>query len=102
MEVEETGLRGGARVEAVDDVRGNGDVRAGSRLHRLELRADAEGQLALEHVEGVRVLPVDVRLGAALAGPEARPGDVEVLVREEDEDVVLRPGVHDLSLAGKS
>ena len=86
----------------MDDVRRNGHVRPGSRLHRLELRADAEGQLTLEHVERVSVLPVDVRLGAALAGPEAGPGDIEVLVREKDEDVVLRTGVHDLALAGKS
>jgi hypothetical protein len=39
--------------------------------------------LALEHVEGIRVLTVDVGLGAALAGLVARPSHVEQLVRQQ-------------------
>ena len=63
----------------------------------LQIRADAERQLTLEHVEGVRVLVVDVRLGAALPALVARPRRIEQLVREEDANGA--PGLVDDGLA---
>ncbi len=101
VEVEEAGPLRAVVVEAVDDVGRNGDERAGGRRDALKVGADAEGQLALEHVEGVRVLTVDVGLGAAFPALVARPRHVEQLVREEDAKGA--PGLVDdgLALAGR-
>ena len=62
----------------------HGDERAGGRRDPLQIWPDPECQLAFEHVEGVRVLMVDVRLGAALPALVTRPRRIEQLVREED------------------
>ncbi len=71
------------------------------RCDALQVGADAEGQLTLEHVERVRVLPVDVGLGAAFPGLVASPRDVEQVMSQEHSDG--SPGlVHDgLALAGR-
>ena len=60
-----------------------------------------EGQLALQHVERVRVLPVDVRLGTALGRPEVRPRDIEQVVREEQPDCVIGVVADGFALTGR-
>ncbi len=99
MEVEQASALRRVVVEAVDDVGRNGDKGASGRRDPLQVGADTEGQLALEHIEGVRVLPVDVGLGAAFPGLVASPRDVEQVMSQEHPDG--SPGlVHDgLALA---
>ena len=58
--------------------------RAGRCRHAVQLGPDLQGQLALEHVERVGVVEVDVRLRAALARRMTRPGDVQPVVLAED------------------
>ena len=53
---------------------------------RLALRPEPQGELALEHVEQVGVLAVDVQVGAVAARPEARPRGVQAVVAREDLD----------------
>jgi hypothetical protein len=48
---------------------------------------EPELDLALDDVERVRVLPVDVRVGPALPGLVARPRHDELRLVDEDEDV---------------
>ena len=55
----------------------------GARADDVEIRPDAKAHLALEHVEGVDVLEVDVRLRAAFARLRAGLACIEQLVLEE-------------------
>jgi hypothetical protein len=61
--------------------------RAGRRAHlRRSVAAHAERELPGEHGERVRATAMDVRLGPALGGLGAGPGDVGELVREGGPD----------------
>ena len=74
-----------------------------ARRHASQLLAagaDPEGELAFEHVPGVRVLLVDVRVGADLARLVARPGDVDELVVALEDHVSLGAVGDRLALAG--
>jgi hypothetical protein len=55
--------------------------------------------LALEHVEEVGVMVVDVQVGALAVRAEARPRRVQALVVEEDLDVPVRRVADDLAAA---
>jgi hypothetical protein len=58
--------------------------------HRLAVRPEHEPQLAVEHVEGVGVLVVDVWLGPAFAGCQAVPRDRDLLSRGEHDGLAVR------------
>ena len=53
------------------------------------LAPDLEGQLALEDVEGIGVLVVNVRAGDLFARRVPRVGDRDFLARDEDADLAL-------------
>jgi hypothetical protein len=101
VDVEED--RGGiARVpERVHHVRRRGRERPRSRAHRLLLGPERELDLALEHVERVRVVVVDVRLGAFLARLVAEPRDDQGLELDEDAQRPLGPIGGRLAFAGR-
>jgi hypothetical protein len=75
----------------VDDVRRHGDEAARRHADPLPSRAERERQLALEHVERVRVLAVNVRVGPALARRVARPGHRDLLAVGEKDDLPPLP-----------
>ena len=64
------------------------------------LGADEEGELALEHVEEVGVVPMDVRARAVAVRAEPRPGHAQLVAVAEDLDPPLRGVADDLALAG--
>ena len=66
---------------------------------RIELGAELESHVAREHVEGVDVVEVDMRLGAALPDGVARPGDVQPVVVAEDAQLAVRFVADRLALA---
>jgi hypothetical protein len=87
MEVQKA-RRGTAIVaERVHHVGWDGGEAAGADADPLSLRADREGQLALEHVEGVGVPAMDVGFRSALAGGVARPGHRELRLGGEQDDL---------------
>jgi len=91
-----------ARVaKGVDDVGRRGGEGSGQRAHGLLLGAQRELDLALEHVERVRVVVVDVRVGALLARLVAEPGDDERLEVGENPECPLGPVRSRLALAGR-
>jgi hypothetical protein len=49
-----------------------------------------EGELACEHVEDVRVVKMDVRLGATLPDRVACPGHVQPVVLAQDAQLAIR------------
>ncbi len=76
-----------ARVaEAVDDERRHVGERPSRNDDRLVLDAEPNGQLALEDVEEVAVMAVDVQVRAHTVRPPARPRGVERLVVGDDLD----------------
>ena len=85
----------------MDDVGRSPGEGAGSRAHRLKVGAERDLDLAFEHVEGVRVMVVDVRVGTLLAGLVAEPGHDHVVELGEDPQRPLRPVGDDLALAGR-
>ena len=82
-------------AKAVAGSRRSGEERPRASMHSEELH------VALEHVEGVYVLFVDVWLGAALAGLVARPRHVEQLVREQQPKSARGLVCDHLTLAGR-
>ena len=58
-----------------------------------------DGQLALEHVEEVGVLPVHVRRRAVAVRAEARPGRVQLVAVGQDLEPALRDVADDLAAA---
>jgi hypothetical protein len=54
---------------------------------QLRVGPDGEGQLPFQHVEGVGVLAVDVEVGPPLPGGIARPGDRQLAMRGEQDDL---------------
>ena len=67
MEVQEAGASGSVVSERVGEVRRGGDEGAGRQPDRLVLGAELEVERTLEHVKGVGVAAVDVRVGTTLA-----------------------------------
>ena len=57
---------------------------------------ELDGQLAVEHVEEVGVVAVDVQVGAVAAGAEARPRRVQAVVLGEDLDAAVGRVADDL------
>ena len=76
-------------AERVGYLRRRGDESAGGDRDRLGLAPDLEGQFALEDVEGIGVLVVNVRAGYLFARCVPRVGDRDVLARDEDADLAL-------------
>jgi len=62
--------------------------------------AEPELDLALDDVERIRVLPVDVRVGPALPGLVPRPRHDELRIVDQDEDVPRLVIADRLALAG--
>src|SRR5215207_5290539 len=60
VKIEPAGVRAGLVAEGVDHLGRGEHERAGGGRDRLELGANPKEQLAVEHEEGVHVLPVDV------------------------------------------
>jgi hypothetical protein len=87
VEVQEAHFSGAVVGEAVHDPRRDHDERAGGRRDEGELGADLEGHRAVEHVEGVDVMEVDVRLGAALPGRMTCPRHVQPVVLAENSQL---------------
>ena len=100
VKVQEARLTWPVVVEAVDDAGRDDDQRAGGRIQGRSLRAESNRELPLEHVERVAVLPVDVRLRAALPGRMARPGDGQPFVVAEDPQLAVRPVGDRLAFTG--
>ena len=91
VDVEKLGGRVARVPEGVHDVRRSGSERAGAAAHLRHLGAEAELDLAFEHVERVRVLPVHVWVRAFLAGLVAEPRDDDLREVAEDRDLPLGP-----------
>ena len=72
------------------DTRRDEHERPGRCDELLQLRAENERDLSREHVEGIRVVQVHVRLRAALSGRVPRPREIEQLVVGEDPQLALR------------
>ena len=101
VEIEQDPSRVARIAEGVHDVGRRCGEAAGNRAHRLELRAERHFDLALENVEGVRVVEMDVGLGPFLTGLVAEPGHDHVVELGEDPQRPLRPVGDGLALAGR-
>jgi hypothetical protein len=73
----------------VRNPRGCRDKAAGGNGDRLGLAPDLERQLALEDVERIRVLVMDVRAGYRLADRVSGVRDRDLIAGEEDADLAL-------------
>ena len=91
VDVEEDGGRVARVPEGVHDVRRRGSECAGAAGHRRRIGPEAELNLAFEHVERVRVLPVHVRVRALLAGLVAETRNDDLREVAEDRDLPLGP-----------
>jgi hypothetical protein len=87
VQVQPDGVGGAVVAERVRDVGRHGDEAARRHTRLLRFRADQERQLSLEHVEGVRVLAVDVQVRPALAGRVAGPGDRQLGPLGQDHEL---------------
>jgi len=85
----------------VHDVRRHARQRAGRHSDGLALDAEPERQLAVENVEEVGVVVVDVQVGAVATGGEARPRRVQPGVVGEDLDAPVGRVADDLAAAGR-
>jgi hypothetical protein len=86
--------------EVVDDALRDQHERAGRSDHLLRFRAELEEELAIEDVERVGVLIVDVRFRPALAGRIARPGRIDERVLADDPHLPLGLAGNHLAFAG--
>ena len=84
----------------MDDASRRSCERSGCTDDLRDLRAETELELALEDVERVRVLAVDVRIRTFLAGLVAEPGDRQLLAVGEEPERPLRFIDDRLALAG--
>ena len=100
MEVEEAGASAPVVPERVDEVRRCGDEGTGRQPDRLPLAAELEVERALEHVEGVGVAPVDVRVRTALARLVPSLGDRDRVETCLDPNGPLGAVGDDLALVG--
>ena len=101
VEVEVAQLRVASVPEAVDDERRHERERARRDDDRLVLDAEPHRELALEHVEAVDVVAVDVEVGAQAVRREPRPRRVDRLVVGEDLDTPLGRVADHLAAAGR-
>ena len=101
VQVEEDRGRVACVAESVDDVGRRPGKGARSGGHRLELWAERDFDLALEHVEGVGVAMVDVRVRPLLAGLVAEPRHDHVVELAEDPQRPLGAVGDGLALAGR-
>ena len=101
MEVEITQLLGRARVpEGVDDERRRDHERSSRDGGLLPVGAETDRQLAVEHVEEVGVMSVDVGVRAVLSRSEPRPRSAEHVAVAEDLDPPVLGVTDDLAFAG--
>jgi len=100
VHVEEGRGRVARVLEGVDDSGRSGDVGARATANRGDVRPESEFDLALQHVESVRVVPVDVRIRAFLARLIAKPRHDQLLELGEDAQRPLRTVCDRLALAG--
>ena len=70
-------------------------------MHRLEVGAERDLDLALEHVEGVGVVVVDVLVRPLLARRVAEPGHDRLVELAQDPKGLRRPVDDGLALAGR-
>ena len=101
VQVEEDHGLGARVVKRVQRVRRRGREHARQRRQHLPLGPERQLELAVEHVEGVRVVVVDVLLGPVLAGCVAEPRQDQLVELAEDAERLLRPVGNDLALAGR-
>jgi hypothetical protein len=101
VEVEKGGGRATRVAEGVDDVGRRRGESTRWRADRLPLRAEPQLELALEDVERVRVVVVNVRVRALFAGLVAEPGHDQVVEVGQDAKGALRPVGDDLALPGR-
>ena len=88
-------------AKAVHDQRRHQRHRPRRHHHVLAVEAEHDGQLALQDVEDVVVMAVDVQIRACTTGGEPRPRRVEGLVVAEDLHPPLRRVADDLAPAGR-
>ena len=100
MEVEVADFRIGSVAEAMDDERRHARERSRGHADRLTLEPEPHGELALEDVEAIGVVVMDMEVGAFAVRTEARPSDVERVVVGEDLDAPVGRIADHLSLAG--
>ena len=100
MEVEVPQLGVAPVPEAVHDERRHERERARRDDDRDVLDAEPHRELALEHVEAVDVVAVDVEVGAQAVRREPRPRRVDRLVVGEDLDAPLGRVADHLAAAG--
>jgi hypothetical protein len=101
VEVEEESDRIACIAEGVDDVGRRGGEAARGRADGFELGAERDLDLAFEHVEGVGVVVVDVRVRSLLAGLVAEPRHDHVGELGEDPQRPLGAVGDRLALAGR-
>ena len=97
MEVEVPDLRVAPVSEAVHDERRHARERPRRNDRSLAVGPQHDGQLAVEDVEHVGVVPVDVEVGTCAPRPEARPRGVQRLVVGEDLDPAVGRVADDLA-----
>ena len=85
----------------MDDERWHARERSRRHGDRLVLRAEPHGELALEDVEEVDVVVMDVEVSAYAAPPEPRPGCVERRVVGDDLDAPAGRVADHLAAAGR-
>ena len=101
VEVEVDGASVALVPERVHDVRWGDHDGSGRRSNDvLGAGAEPELDLALDDVERVGVLPVNVRVGAALSGLVPRPRHDELRLVDDDADVPRLAIADRLALAG--
>ncbi|MDX6491719.1 MAG: hypothetical protein QOD43_1964, partial [Gaiellaceae bacterium] len=101
VKVEEERSRVARIPKRVDDVGRSRGKRSRRPGNRLEVGSERELELALQHVEGVGVQPVHVRVGPHLARLIAEPRDDELVELREDAQRPLRAIRDGLALAGR-
>ena len=84
----------------MDNERRRNHERPGQGGSLLPVGAEADRQLAVEHVEKVGVVPVDVGIRAAPSGTEPRPRDAQLIAVAEDLDPPALGVADDLAFAG--
>ena len=100
VEVQEAGASVPIVPERVGDLRRGGDVGASRQPDRLPLGAELEVKRTLEHVEGVGVAAMDVRVGTALARLVPGLGDRDRVEARLDPNGPLGTVGDDLALIG--
>jgi hypothetical protein len=101
VEVQVADIRVAPVPEPVDDKRGHPRERSRRHEDRLALGAEPDGQLALQDVEEVGVVAVDVQVGALTVRSESRPRRVQRVVVREDLDASVGRVADDFARPGR-